>query len=59
MPSGNLSFIFCFKKRGQKLRMHRNKRNTFRNEDLIGSFEKCSTNRFYSDRVNNSSGLNQ
>lgn len=59
MPSGNLSFIFCFKKRGQKLRMKRNKRNTFRNEDLIGRFEKCSTNRFYSDRVNNSSGLNQ
>lgn len=59
MPSGNLSFIFCFKKRGQKLRMKRNKRNTFRNKDLIGSFEKCSTNRFYSDRVNNSSGLNQ
>lgn len=59
MPSGNPSFIFCFKKRGQKLRMNRNKRNTFRNEDLIGSFEKCSTNGFYSDRVNNSSGLNQ
>jgi len=39
--------------------MNRNKRNTFKNEDLIGSFEKYSTNRFYSDRVNNSSGLNQ
>lgn len=42
MPSGYLSFIFCFKKWGQKLRMNRNKRNTFKNEDLFESFDKCS-----------------